>query len=190
MKAKRFIVEAKSPCWRALPGNAFWLEHGGLNLCRGILHCGLSVPAAEPGDSDGGGVWRGNRLGTATFLKADGLTSPGSRGRGGGLTREGRCQLRPALILAHSSAAQPLPVTSSHNYSVCVGGGCTLLSGELKAQQEVPAHVLWILAIPAACPARPGRKTFSWDAPSTFKGTYDRMSSNLNLLLYFTWQLL
>lgn len=73
----------------------------------------------------------GNRLGTVTFLKADGLTSHGTWGEGVGLTREvgeGRCRLRSALILAHSSAAQPLPITSSHNYSVCVLGGrrCSL----------------------------------------------------------------
>lgn len=86
----------------------------------------------------------GNRLRTATFLKADGLTS-----QGGQLTREigeGRCQLGSALTLADSSATSQLPNTSSHDYSVWGGedrgGGAAVLSGELAAQQEVPAHLL------------------------------------------------
>lgn len=94
-----------------------------MNLCRGILHCGLSVPAAEPGDSDGGCVWRGEHTGDSHISESRWINIPRDVGVGVGLTREvgeGRCRLRSALILAHSSAAQPLPITSSHNYSVCV----------------------------------------------------------------------
>lgn len=95
----------------------------------------------------------GEQTGDSHISESRWINIPRDVGVGGGvgLTREvgeGRCRLRSALILAHSSAAQPLPITSSHNYSVCVragwGGGerRALLSGELKAQQEVPAHVL------------------------------------------------
>jgi hypothetical protein len=115
-----------------------------LNLCRDIAHCGLSIPAAEPGDSDGEPGGGPHRLGTATFLKADGLTSHGEQ-----LTREvgeGRCQLRSALTLVDSSAASKQLPTQTVMGGVGAGrpgGGCGEgFPGELEAQQEVPAHLL------------------------------------------------
>lgn len=75
----------------------------------------------------------GEQAGDSHVSESRWANIPRDVGGGGGLTREvgeGRCRLRSALILAHSSAAQPLPITSSRNYSVCVvvwgGGRCCL----------------------------------------------------------------
>lgn len=134
MKARRFIVEAKSPSWRALPSNAFRLEHRGLNSFRNIAHQGPGTPAGGEEGSHGGKRAGGSHIAESRW---DGLTSHRDqpiREAGGG----GRCQLRSALTLADSLAVFELPSTGPGPL------GCYSL-GKLEAQQDVPTPLFWIL---------------------------------------------
>ena len=127
MKARRFIVEAKSSSWRALPGNAFWLEHRGLNLLRNITHRGLAIQPGKRRTAMGETGWGG------TFLKADGLTSHGGQPTREAGRRGGCCQLRSALLTgADSLAAFELPMAAGGRQ----GGGTPWRSWKLGRMSQ------------------------------------------------------
>ena len=157
MKARRFIVEAKLSSWRALPGNAFWLEHRGLNPLRNITHRGQAIQLGERRTARGETGWGG------TFLKADGLTSHRDQPTRAAGRRGGCCQLRSALTEADSWVAFKLPMAAGGSQ----GGGTPWRSWKLGRMSQPlssesstpPVNSFWQPLL------RANRSTAEWSPP-------------------------
>lgn len=140
MKARRFIAEAKSPSWRALPGNAFRLEHRGLNPLRTSAHRGPGTPAGGKEDSQSGKWGRGQRVSGSRWADIpQGPTHQGSRRRGP-LPAEVRLDISTELSSLWASQHRPGAAGVLLPGEAGGSAGCPNPSSE---SSPLPAYTLW-----------------------------------------------